>query len=143
MFYLCLFLLSFCQVLIAGLKETHPSYSESINPSLGALRTAQKSILQKKQSFILPQPRGLSCAGLVQGRPNTDPSFSPHSKRTVLHSTLHPTKHNTRESLSTHPTRSSSSHTTQPNHVFQEEIKCTDSALSTKTNNRCLNVAFI
>lgn len=45
----CLFPLTFCQVLIEGLKEIQPSYSEPINQSLGALRTAQKSILPKPE----------------------------------------------------------------------------------------------
>lgn len=48
----CFFLLTFCQVLIACLREIQPSYSEPINHSLGALRNAQKSFLPKPEVHL-------------------------------------------------------------------------------------------
>lgn len=48
----CFCLLTFCQVLIACLREIQPSYSEPINHSLGALRSAQKSFLPKPEVHL-------------------------------------------------------------------------------------------
>lgn len=136
----CLFLLTFCQVLITGLREIQPSYSEPINHSLGALRTAQKSFLPKPEVHLTTasQAKAYPTWGFCRAGWTLSPAPLPRAECT---SSTAPFIHNppTRESLSTlHCSTISGSHTTQHHKLFHKAQNVQIPFFQQKPNNRHL-----